>query len=111
MQVDGVTYDISGSNVSYNLGQPKREAIVGPDGVHGYKEMPQVPFVEGDFTDRGSLDLAALTNIVDGTVSLQLANGKVIMLRNAWYAGEGTGNSEAGNIVFRFEGLSAEEIS
>lgn len=110
VQVDGVIQDAKG-NFTYNLGQPKREAIVGSDRVHGYKEMPQVPFIEGEITDRSTLDLAALANTTNATVTLQLANGKVISLRSAWYAGDGTGNSEEGNIAVRFEGLSAQEIS
>ena len=82
-QVDGVTYDAKGS-FSYNLGRAKRDAIVGADRVHGYKEMPQVPFLEGEITDRGNLDLSALLHSTDVPVTLELANGKVFVLRNAW---------------------------
>jgi hypothetical protein len=110
VQADGVIYDAKG-NYTYNLGRPQREAIMGADTVHGYKETPQVPFIEGEITDRGDLDLAKLVSMTGATVTIQLANGKVIALRDAWYAGEGTGNTEEGNIPFRFEGMSAEEIS
>lgn len=98
-------------NFTYNLGKPKREAIIGADTVHGYKETPQVPFIEGEITDRAGLDLAALCEADEDTITLELANGKVITLRDAWYAGDGTGNTEEGNIGVRFEGLSADEIS
>jgi hypothetical protein len=110
LKVNGEIYDAKG-NFTYNLGQPKREGIVGADSVHGYKETPQVPFIEGEITDRAGLDLAALCNLDDATATLELANGKVITLRNAWYAGDGTGNTEEGNIDVRFEGLSADEVS
>lgn len=109
-QVGGVLQDAKG-NFSYNLGRPKREPILGADTVHGFTEKPQVSFIEGEITDRGSLDLAALVISQDVTVTLELANGKVIVLRDAWFAGEGTGNSEEGNIAVRFEGKQAEEIS
>lgn len=109
-QVNGVTYDAKGS-FSYNLGRAKRDAIVGSDRVHGYKEMPQVPFLEGEITDRGNLDVSALLNSSDVTVTLELANGKVFVLRNAWFAGEGTATTEEGAIPVRFEGMAAEEIS
>ena len=109
VQVNGVLYDARGS-WTYNLGRPKREPIVGADGVHGYKETPQVPFIEGEITDRGDLDLAALVTLKDATATLQLANGKVIVLRDAWYAGEGTGNTGEGNVAVRFEGKNAEEV-
>lgn len=109
-QVNGEVFDAKGA-FAYNLGRPKKEALLGSDGVHGYIEKPQVSFVEGEITDRGSLDLAALVEMTDATVTLDLANGKLIVLRDAWYAGEGTGNSEEGNIAVRFEGKSGEEVA
>jgi hypothetical protein len=82
---------------------------VGADAVHGYKEVPQVPFIEGKITDSSDLDLAELCDVVDATVTLELANGKVIVLRDAWYAGEGTVDTDEGEIGVRFEGKSADE--
>ncbi len=108
-KVDGERYDVKG-NFSYNLGRPKREAIVGHDGVHGYKELPQVPYVEGEITDKSNLNLEKLLTADHATVTLELANGKVIVLREAWFAGEGTVQTEEGTIALRFEGASAEEI-
>lgn len=109
LKVDGAIHSAKGS-FSYNIGSPMREAIVGADVVHGYKETPQVPFIEGEITDNPDLDLAALTTGKELTVTLELANGKVISLREAWFAGEGTGNTEEGNIGVRWEGLTGEEI-
>lgn len=109
LQLNGEIMDAKGS-FSYNLGRPMREAIVGHDGVHGYKELPQVAFIEGEITDRGTLDVDALVKTEGATVTLELGNGKVIALRDAWFAGEGTGNTEEGNIAVRFEGKSGEEI-
>lgn len=108
-QVNGELYDAKGE-FTYNLGRPKREPIIGADGVHGYKETPQVAFIEGAVTDRGALDLAKLTGIALATVTLELANGKVVVLRDAWYAGDGTGSTDEGNIDVRFEGVQGEEI-
>lgn len=109
-QVAGVIQDAKG-NFTYNLGRPVRETLVGSDKVHGFSEKPQPCFIEGEITDRGTLDLAALVEAQDVTVSLELANGKVVILRDAWFAGEGTGNTEEGNIAVRFEGRNAEEVS
>lgn len=108
-QVAGVLQDAKGS-FSYNLGRPLREAIVGADAVHGYSEKPQVAYIEGEITDRGNLNLAELVSTTLATVTLELANGKVVVLRDAWFAGEGVGNTEEGNIAVRFEGASGEEI-
>jgi hypothetical protein len=110
LQLNGEVYDAKG-NFAYNLGIPMREAIPGADRIHGYKETPQVAFIEGEITDRQELDLATLVRTSDATITLTLANGKVIALRDAWFAGEGSGNSEEGNIAVRFEAESAEEIS
>lgn len=110
VQTGGVIQDAKG-NFTYNLGAPLRSAIVGTDAVHGYMEKPQVAFIEGELTDRGDLDLRALVTAKDITVTLTLANGKVVTLRDAWFAAEGTGNSEEGNIGVRWEGKSADEVS
>lgn len=110
LQVGGVLQDAKGS-FTYNLGRPKRDTIIGSDGVHGFTEVPQPAFIEGEITDRGFLDLNALVLTEETTITLSLANGKVIMLRDAWYAAEGTGNTDEGNIQVRFEGKSAEEIA
>lgn len=110
VQVDGEIVDAKGS-WSYGLGRPKREAMIGADGVHGFKETPQVPFIEGAITDRGTLDLAALTLGTNKTVTLSLSNGKVIVLRDAWFAGDGTASTEESEIPVRWEGANAEEIS
>jgi hypothetical protein len=110
LQVNGEIHDAKGS-FSYNLGRPMREAMIGADRVHGYKETPQIAFIEGAITDRGTLDVAALASGRDLTVTLSLANGKVIVLRDAWFAGEGTASTEEAEIPVRWEGSNAEEIS
>lgn len=97
-------------NFTYNLGIPKKEGVVGADRTHGFKETPQIAYIEGEITDRQELNLGTLQGTVDATITLELANGKVIVLRNAWYASEGTGNTEEGNIECRFEAMSAEEV-
>lgn len=110
LQVNGEILDAKGA-FTYGLGRPKRESIPGSDGIHGYKEMPQVAFIEGAITDRGTLDLAAIVTGRDLTVTLTLGNDKVIVLRDAWYAAEGTGSTEEGEIAVRWEGANAEEVS
>lgn len=109
LKIDGEIYNAKGE-FTYNLGKPKRDAIVGADAIHGYKEVPQIPFIEGEITDTPAMDLEKLVTVENATVTLELANGKVISLREAWYAGEGTGNTEEGNIAVRFEAISGEEI-
>ena len=109
VKIDGVQRDAQGA-WTYNLGSPKREALIGPDRVQGYKEMPQVPFIEGEVTDQSDLDVAELQALEDSTITLELANGKSVVLRNAWYAADGNIGTEQANVQVRFEGLSAEEV-
>lgn len=112
LKVNGVVYKAKGA-FTYGLGKPTREAIVGHDTVHGYKEIPVAPFIEGEITDDADLSLDTLAAVVDATVTLRLANGKGIALRKAWCTNpDGLGAStEEGNIQVRFEGERAEEIS
>jgi hypothetical protein len=110
IKVDGVQYLAKGS-FSYNLGKPKKTGVTGSDLlVHGYKEEPQTPYIEGEITDTASLDLATFQDITDATVMLTKPNGKIVVIRNAWYAGEGKGETEEGKLDFKFEGLSGEEM-
>lgn len=109
VKVNGEIFDAKGS-FTYGYGRPKRTAIVGSDGVHGYKEEPQVSFIEGAVTDRGSLDVSAVFTAKDVTVTLELANGKTFALREAWYAGDGQASTEEAEIPVRWEGASGEEI-
>ena len=110
VKIDGVQRDAQGS-WTYNLGQLKREAMIGADRVQGWMGRPQVAFIEGEITDQRDLDLVALQNIEDGTVTIELSNGKTIVLRNAWYAADGNVGTENANVQVRFEGLSAEELT
>jgi hypothetical protein len=110
VQVNGEVLDGKG-NFTTNLGRPLREAIVGADRVQGFKETVQVPFIEGEITDRGTLDRAKLVETTDATVTLTEASGKIFVLREAWYAGDGTKNTDEANMSVRFEGMSAEEIA
>lgn len=109
LKIDGVLRQAKGA-FSYSLMTSQKEAIVGADSVHGYKETPVAPYIEGEITDATDLDVKALLAITDSTVTLELANGKVIALRGAWFAGDGVTSTDEGNIAVRFEGLTAEEI-
>ncbi len=109
LKVSGVIHNAKG-NFTYGLGTAKRETIIGADGVHGYKEEPQAPFIEGAITDRGDLNLKKLAQADGELITLELANGKTIALSSAWFSGEGTASTEEGEIPVRWEGLHAEEV-
>lgn len=109
LKIDGRQYPAKGT-FTYNLGKEKRDGLVGVDGVHGFKAAPQLPFIEGEITDMPDQKLAELLDSVGGTVTLELANGKVIALQEAWYAHEGTVSAEEATVPVRFEGVRMDEI-
>ena len=100
-KINGVQRNAKG-NFTYNRGSPKREPIIGPDTVHGYKEMPQVAMIEGEITDSPDISLEDLTNMEGETLTLELANGKTFVLSDAWYAADGNAQTEEGNLQILF---------
>lgn len=109
LSLNGVRRNAKGQ-FTYNLGANMREGVLGHDGVHGHKSLPQIPFIEGEITDETALDLRAdLLDFEGGVVTLQLNNGKTIVLRDGYYANAGNVQTEEGNIAARFEGQSCDE--
>lgn len=109
LKVDGELFQAKGE-FTYNINPVKRESVVGQDGVHGFKEEPKVQFIEGSITDSDELDLEGFYAIRDATIVLELANGKVIQLREAFYAADGDVTTSEGEIQVRFEGISGREV-
>lgn len=110
LQLDGVVHDIEGE-FTIGYGTPKREPIIGSNRVIGYKEVPQVAFIQGKVIDSAGLDVKALCNATDVTANMKLATGKTAVLRDAWYAGSAELNTGDGGIDFRIESASeAEEV-
>lgn len=109
LKVDGNQYQAKGS-FTYNLGEAKKEMVVGHDAVHGYKELPQVPFIGGMITDSREISVADIRKLRDVTVTLRLNNGKTIALQQAVEASDGDVTTEEGEAQIRFEGTAATEI-
>ena len=102
VKIDGALQEAKGS-FSYGLGIPKRDPIIGADGVHGFKETPTVAFIEGAITDSPDLALADFQQQDGVTVTLELNNGKTIVLADAWFAAEGTVTTDEAEIPARWE--------
>jgi len=110
-KIDGDIYKAKGG-FKYGAGKPEREAVVGVDGVHGYTEKPTAPFIEGELTDHGDLSIDDLANITESTITIDLANGKTFVLKQAWNCNKDGLSVEAddGKIGVRFEGMQGEEV-
>jgi hypothetical protein len=102
LKVNGQLYEAKG-DFTVQPGEPKRDAIIGASGPNGYKETPQVAYIEGALTDRGDLDTVAVRQITNATITLELNNGKTWVLEDAWYANEGAMTTGEGEIGVRFE--------
>lgn len=109
LTIDGELFQVKGE-FTYNINPFKRESVLGPSAVHGYSEKAQVQFIEGAITDSAELDVEAFQRITDATLNLELANSKVIQLREAFYAADGDVTTDEGEIQVRFEGISGREI-
>jgi len=107
--VDGQQYPLRGS-LTISTDTIEREGVAGQDDVHGFIETPRVPWIEGDISDLGGLSLMALQAMCDVTVTAELANGKVYILRNAWTTAAREFTAADGQATVRFEGMSAQEL-
>lgn len=108
-KVDGRQFAARGKFKS-NIAPTKREGIAGQDTVHGYKEMPRVPTIEGEISYTQETSVEEIHAIENATIVLELANGAVHILRNAWHSDESDVDTEEGSFPVKFEGLSGEEI-
>ncbi len=98
-------------NFTLNLGQRKREFLTGPDRIHGYSEMPQVPSISGEIRDGDALSATNdILKMTGATIIATVANGKQYMFENAAYTGDGNIETEEGKIQFEAGAMSATEI-
>lgn len=111
LKVNGEYLNAKG-NFTYGYGKETRTTIKGSDKIHGYTSEVGVPFIEGEITDDGELSMDTIASIIDGTVTLELGNGKIFALYSAWSVNPDgiSGQTEEGNIGIRFEGKSAKEV-
>ena len=108
LKIDDKGYTLGEGEVTYNLGRLKREGVLSSTGVAGHNAKPQIPFCEGEIVVTDDLDIETLIGLDSiEKVTLELYNGKIFILKNAWWASEGDIKSD-GKMDFRFEGLSAE---
>ena len=90
---------------SYRPSNPTREAKVGADGYHGYKEKPTQGQIKAKLRDTGGTSVAQLGQMTNVTVMAELANGKTVIGRNMFVAGEPVAaDAEEAEIEITWEG-------
>lgn len=109
LMVDGNQLALRG-NFTVSPSAVERTMIAGQDGVHGYQELPRVPYIEGDISLLQSLSLEDLERQVDVTVVAQLANNIQYSLANATCKAAFDANTRDGQTRVRWEGLWCDEV-
>jgi hypothetical protein len=107
--VDGVQLPLRG-NFTVSPSAVERTMIAGQDRVHGYQELPRVPYIEGDISLTPDVYMSRLEAQVNSTVIAQLANGKQYTLAGATCKAGLEGNTRDGQARVRWEGLICEEF-
>lgn len=108
-RINSVQYAIAG-DMRVNALREKRSPLIGLDG----NVVPQVefqsPMVECSVKDNASVDLIALSQMEGVTVTVEMANGTVWELSNAFYSGDGELDAREGNFQVRFNGSSIRRL-
>jgi hypothetical protein len=110
LKVDGVQLALRG-NLNVSPSSVERTMLAGQDGVHGYQELPRVPYIEGDMSAVPGLLLEDLEAQTDVTVVAVLANGMQYSLTGGTCKAGFEENARDGQFRVRWEGLACQEIT
>lgn len=110
IKADGVQYALRG-NLTISADEVEREGVAGGDGVHGFLERPRVPSISGDLSMTPDLSITALRAHRDVTVTVELVDGRVYVLRNAWTADAMELNVADGQVSVVWQGMAGEWIT
>ena len=106
--VDGATYQLEGG-LKYSPSSVKREAMVGQDGFHGWKETPVTGSISMSIRDAGNMSVATFNSIRNATVVASLANGKIVTGRNMGTTDVQEVDTEDAKFEVKFEGPLVSE--
>ena len=103
-------------NFTVSSSTVERTMLAGQDTIHGYQELPRVPWIEGDLTTMGNkvspaLYMSQLIAGVDIDVSCSLANGMTYKLVNATCKAQLEQNTRDGQVRVRWEGTDCIETT
>lgn len=106
--VDGTTRQLEGG-AKYSPSTVKREALMGMDGFHGWKETPVPGSITLSLRDAGDMSVADFNAIRNATVVLSLANGKIVTGRNMGTTDAQEVDAEDAKFEVKFEGPQVSE--
>lgn len=110
LQVGGNQLRLRG-NFTVSPSPVERTMIAGQDGVHGFQELPRVPFIEGDISTVPGVRLSDLDGQTDVSVVAQLANGSTYQLVGGTCKAALEANTRDGQVKVRWEGLWCIEVT
>src|SRR6516165_9072436 len=103
--VDGNPMAVRG-NCTISPSSVERTMLAGQDGIHGYQELPRVPYIEADISTVPNFDIRVLDNQTDITVVAQLANGWYWQMSDAICKAGLEQNTRDGQARVRWEGYA-----
>jgi Phage tail tube protein len=109
LKVDGDLLPLRG-NFTVSPTALERAGIAGQDYVHGYSELPRVPYIEGDVTLHPTVSIEDIERQTNVTVTAELANDHTYVLREGWCTSALELNTRDGQTRIRWEGISCDEI-
>jgi len=109
LKVDGQQYPLRGA-FTVSPSAVERTGLAGQDYVHGFSELPRVPFIEGDVSLVPGLSMDDVEAITLSTIQAELANGTHYVLTEAWCRAALELNTHDGLVRIRFEGTTCQEI-
>jgi hypothetical protein len=110
LTVDGEQMLVRG-NFTVSPSVVERTMIAGQDSIHGYQELPRVPYIECDMSTPPNFYLESLLDDTNSTVIAQLANGMQYTLTGAVCKGGFENNTRDGQVRVRWEGVTCEEVA
>jgi len=109
IKLDGNMYPLRG-NLTVSPSPFERAMIAGQDYVHGYSELPRVPYIEMDISTLQGLSIETLGAMVNVTVTAELANMTTFVLREGCCRAAFEVNAREGQYRVRFEGVQCDEL-
>lgn len=111
VSLDGQRIDVKADGIRYGFGGAKLTEILGGDDFHGFSGETAPAYIEFSITDHKKLDVEALLNAQDVTVTAVLFNGKTLVLSMASNTSDRTGQSSDGAISLRYVGTALRELT
>lgn len=109
LAIDGRTYLLVG-DFAYNASRVTRETMIGMDGIHGNSEKPRAGMIKMKCRDYGDISIAEINQMRNVTVTVEMANGKIVVGRNMWTTGDQEVEGTEATFDVVFEGPSVQEV-